>query len=111
MLLLSTPTVLGSGFDEVQSIGLVSAKAFADAYIISSLESPVQDGTHYSSIDVQDQLSAIENNLINDIIRQARAMGGNAIVAMKLQYESIVLQDSVKLLIAVDGTAVQIRSR
>jgi hypothetical protein len=31
MLLLSTPTVLGSGFDEVQSIGLVSAKAFADA--------------------------------------------------------------------------------
>lgn len=111
MLIVSAPMLSGPGFDNVQLLGVVGSQAFASPDILGSLGSPLQGGTCYSSLDGTDPLAQIRNNLINDIIRQTRVLGGNAIVAFRLNHECASFGDHAKILVSVDGTAALMTSR
>lgn len=106
MLILTTPNVEGKKI--VKYIGLVSGEAILGANIFKDIFAGIRDIVGGRSAAYEKELRNAKEIALQEMEQQARALGGNAIVAVDLDYETIGGGGGNMLMVSASGTAVVI---
>ena len=105
MLILTTPSIEGKKI--VRYLGLVSGEAILGANIFKDFFASIRDIVGGRSAAYEKELRKAKEIAINEMKEQAKALGGNAILAVDLDYETIGIgQGGNMLMVSASGTAV-----
>jgi uncharacterized protein YbjQ (UPF0145 family) len=104
MLVTTTPTVEGKTIK--QYFGLVSGEAIMGANIFRDIFASIRDIVGGRSEAYEQELRKAKQVAVEEMCRDAQAMGANAVVAVDLDYETISMGSSNMLMVAASGTAV-----
>ncbi len=104
MLVTTTPTVEGKTIK--QYFGLVSGEAILGANIFKDIFASIRDIVGGRSEAYEQELRKAKQVAVEEMCREAQAMGANAVVAVDLDYETISMGSSNMLMVAASGTAV-----
>jgi uncharacterized protein YbjQ (UPF0145 family) len=105
MLITTTNTVEGRPVREY--LGLVSGEAILGANIFRDLFASIRDIVGGRSAAYEEELRKAKQIAINEMIQQCTARGGNAIVGVDLDYETIAMgRGGGMLMVSASGTAV-----
>ena len=105
MLVLSTPSMEGKRI--VKYLGLVSGEAILGANIFKDIFASIRDIVGGRSAAYEKELRQAKEIAIQEMKEQASALGGNAILSVDLDYETIqVGQGGGMLMVSASGTAV-----
>lgn len=106
MLVLTTPNIEGKTI--VKYLGLVSGEAILGANIFKDFFASIRDIVGGRSAAYEKELRKAKEIAINEMIEQAKALGGNAVLAVDLDYETIGIgQSGNMLMVSASGTAVK----
>ncbi|MFA7290169.1 MAG: heavy metal-binding domain-containing protein [Melioribacteraceae bacterium] len=103
MLVTTTNTVEGAKITKY--LGLVSGEAILGANIFKDIFASVRDIVGGRSAAYEKELRQAKDIAISEMLEQARSMGGNAVIAVDLDYETIG-QGGSMLMVSACGTAV-----
>ena len=103
MLITTTPTVEGKKI--VKYLGLVTGEAILGANIFKDLFAGIRDIVGGRSAAYERELKKAKDIAVQEMMEQCRALGGNAVIAVDLDYETI-RQTSSMLMVSASGTAV-----
>ncbi len=103
MLITTTPTVEGKKI--VKYLGLVTGEAILGANIFKDLFAGIRDIVGGRSAAYERELKKAKDIAVQEMMEQCRALGGNAVIAVDLDYETIG-QTSSMLMVSASGTAV-----
>ncbi len=104
MNISTTPSLEGKPV--VQYFGLVSGEAILGANLFKDLFANIRDIVGGRSAAYDKELRKAKEIAIEEMVREARALGTNAIVAVDLDYESISGNSGNLLMVSASGTAV-----
>ncbi len=105
MLIVTTPTIEGKKI--VKYLGLVSGEAILGANIFKDFFAGIRDVVGGRSAAYEKELRRAKEISIEEMKEQAKAMGGNAVVGVDLDYETISIgQAGGMLMVSANGTAV-----
>lgn len=104
MIVLTTPTIEGKKI--VKYIGLVSGEAIMGANIFKDLFASIRDIVGGRSAAYEGELRRAKEIAISEMKRQAKDLGGNAVIAVDLDYEVIGSGGTNMLMVCVSGTAI-----
>jgi len=105
MLVLTTPTIEGKKI--VKYLGLVSGEAILGANIFKDFFAGIRDIVGGRSAAYERELRKAKEIAIEEMKEDARALGGNAVVGVDLDYETISLgRSGGMLMVSASGTAV-----
>lgn len=105
MLVSTTPTIEGKKI--VRYLGLVSGQAILGANIFKDFFASIRDIVGGRSAAYEKELRKAQEIAVEEMKEQARALGGNAVVGVDLDYESIGVGSSGNMLmVSASGTAV-----
>lgn len=108
MLVVTTPTVPGREIVEVY--GMVSGEAILGANIFKDLFASVRDIVGGRSAAYEKELRRAKEIAIQEMENECAALGGNAVIGMDLDYESLQIgAGGNMLMVSANGTAVRIR--
>ena len=106
MLVLTTPNIEGKKI--VRYLGLVSGEAILGANIFKDFFASIRDIVGGRSAAYEKELRKAKEIAINEMIEEAKALGGNAVLAVDLDYETIGIgQGGNMLMVSASGTAVK----
>lgn len=105
MLVTTTNTVEGKKI--VKYLGLVSGEAILGANIFKDIFASIRDIVGGRSAAYERELRQAKDIAISEMLDQAKALGGNAVIAVDLDYETIG-QGGSMLMVSACGTAVLI---
>jgi uncharacterized protein YbjQ (UPF0145 family) len=104
MLVVTTSTVEGKN---IQYLGLVSGEAILGANIFKDFFAGIRDVVGGRSGAYEKELRKAKNIAIEEMQDEAKKMGGNAVIAVDLDYETISISGGGDMLmVAATGTAV-----
>ena len=103
MLVTTTNTLEGKKI--VNYLGLVSGEAILGANIFKDFFAGIRDIVGGRSAAYEGELKQAKDIAIREMVEQTRALGGNAVIAVDLDYETIG-QTSSMLMVSANGTAV-----
>lgn len=103
MLVLTTPTIEGKRI--TRYIGLVSGEAILGANIFKDFFAGIRDIVGGRSAAYEEELRKGKDIAIQEMTQQAQSMGGNAVIGVDLDYETIGTNGSM-LMVSASGTAV-----
>ncbi|HET6273055.1 MAG: hypothetical protein HW407_480 [Bacteroidetes bacterium] len=103
MLVLTTPTIEGKRI--TRYIGLVSGEAILGANIFKDFFAGIRDIVGGRSAAYEEELRKAKDIAIQEMTQQAQSMGGNAVIGVDLDYETIGTNGSM-LMVSASGTAV-----
>ena len=107
MLVVTTPSLEGKRITEY--LGLVSGEAILGANIFRDFFAGIRDIVGGRSAAYEEELRKAKQIAISEMIEDARARGGNAVVGVDLDYETIsVGQGGGMLMVSASGTAVRV---
>ncbi|NIM89875.1 MAG: heavy metal-binding domain-containing protein [Candidatus Aminicenantes bacterium] len=105
MLILTTPTIEGKKI--VKYLGLVSGEAILGANIFKDLFAGIRDIVGGRSAAYEKELRSAKQIAIEEMVEETKALGGNAVVGVDLDYETIGIgQTGNMLMVSASGTAV-----
>lgn len=105
-MLISTTSHL-EGKHVKQYLGLVSGDAILGANVFRDFFAGIRDILGGRSGSYEKVLRKAKQEAIEDMLDQARGLGGNAVIGVDLDYETIQVQDGGSMLmVSVSGTAV-----
>lgn len=105
MLVLTTPNIEGKKI--VKHLGLVSGEAILGANIFKDLFAGIRDIVGGRSAAYENELRKAKEIALEEMKEQARRLGGNAVVAVDLDYETIGTgKGGNMLMVSASGTAV-----
>ena len=104
MLVVTTPSIEGKRI--VRYIGLVTGEAILGANIFKDMFASIRDIVGGRSASYEEELGRARHIALQEMMEQARALGGNAIVAVDLDYETISPGSGNMLMVSASGTAV-----
>jgi uncharacterized protein YbjQ (UPF0145 family) len=105
--MLITTTTMVEGRPVREYLGLVSGEAILGANIFRDFFAGIRDVIGGRSAAYEEELRKAKQIAINEMIHEATARGGNAIIGVDLDYESIsVGQGGGMLMVSASGTAV-----
>ncbi len=105
MLILTTPSIEGRKI--VKYLGLVSGEAILGANIFKDLFAGIRDIVGGRSAAYEKELRSAKQIAIEEMIEETKALGGNAVVGVDLDYETIGIgQRGNMLMVSASGTAV-----
>jgi uncharacterized protein YbjQ (UPF0145 family) len=105
MLILTTHCVEGKKIKKY--LGLVSGEAILGANIFKDFFAGIRDIVGGRSAAYEKELRQAKEIAIEEMQEQARGLGGNAVVGVDLDYETIsVGQTGGMLMVSANGTAV-----
>lgn len=104
MIITTTPAVEGRKI--VQYLGLVSGEAILGANIFKDMFAGIRNIVGGRSAAYEAELRNAKSIALGEMEEQGRAMGGNAVVGVDLDYESINVGGSNMLMVSASGTAV-----
>lgn len=109
MLVVTTPSVAGREIEEV--LGMVSGEAILGANIFKDLFASVRDIVGGRSGAYEKELRRAKEIAIQEMEDECVALGGNAVVGVDLDYESLQIgQGGNMLMVSASGTAVRLKS-
>jgi len=103
MLVTTTNNVEGKKI--VKYLGLVSGEAILGANIFKDIFASIRDIVGGRSSAYEQELRQAKDIAISEMLDQAKIMGGNAVIAVDLDYETIG-QGGSMLMVSACGTAV-----
>lgn len=103
MLVTTTNTLEGKKI--VKYLGLVSGEAILGANIFKDFFAGIRDIVGGRSAAYEGELRQAKDIAIQEMVEQTRTLGGNAVIAVDLDYETIG-QTSSMLMVSANGTAV-----
>lgn len=107
MLVLTTNTIDGKRINRY--LGLVTGEAILGANIFRDFFAGIRDIVGGRSAAYEEELRKAKQIAISEMIEEARARGGNAVIGVDLDYESIsVGQGGGMLMVSASGTAVDV---
>lgn len=104
MLVITTPNVEGKRITKY--IGLVSGEAIMGANIFKDFFAGIRDIVGGRSAAYEKELRTAKEIAIQEMVQQAQSMGGNAVVGVDLDYETIGGGGGNMLMVSASGTAV-----
>ena len=105
MLILTTPNIEGKRI--VKYLGLVSGEAILGANIFKDFFAGIRDVVGGRSAAYENELRQAKNIAIQEMIEEAENLGGNAVIGVDLDYETIqVGQAGGMLMVSANGTAI-----
>ena len=105
MLILITPNIEGKKI--IKYLGLVSGEAILGANIFKDIFASIRDIVGGRSAAYEKELKRAKDIAMQEMEQQAEALGGNAILAVDLDYETIGMgQGGNMLMVSANGTAV-----
>ena len=104
MLVLTTPNIEGKRITEY--LGLVTGEAILGANIFKDFFAGIRDVVGGRSAAYEEELRKAKQIAIREMVEEASARGGNAILAVDLDYETISLGGGGMLMVSASGTAV-----
>jgi uncharacterized protein YbjQ (UPF0145 family) len=107
VLVVTTNSVEGKRVSQYH--GLVSGEAILGANIFKDLFANIRDIVGGRSAAYEKELRRAKDIAIEEMCEQARALGGNAVLAVDLDYETVG-QTGGMLLVSASGTAVTLES-
>ncbi len=103
MLVTTTNNVEGKKI--VKYLGLVSGEAILGANIFKDIFASIRDIVGGRSSAYESELRQAKEIAVREMIDQAKTLGGNAVIAVDLDYETIG-QGGSMLMVSASGTAV-----
>jgi uncharacterized protein YbjQ (UPF0145 family) len=107
MLVVTTNAIEGKKV--VRYIGLVSGEAILGANIFQDFFAGIRDIIGGRSAAYEQELRKAKDIAVAEMTQQAQAMGGNAVIGVDLDYETIGGNGSM-LMVSASGTAVVLES-
>jgi uncharacterized protein YbjQ (UPF0145 family) len=104
MLVTTTHTL--EGLKIKKHIGLVSGEAILGANIFKDLFAGIRDIVGGRSAAYEKELKNAKNIALQEMVEEARRLGGNAVIGVDLDYETISPGGGSMLMVAASGTAV-----
>jgi uncharacterized protein YbjQ (UPF0145 family) len=105
MIIVTTPQIEGKKI--VKYLGLVSGEAILGANIFKDFFAGIRDIIGGRSAAYEAELRQAKDIAIQEMTDQAKELGGNAVVGVDLDYETIqVGQSGGMLMVSANGTAV-----
>ncbi len=105
MLVVTTPVV--SERKTVRTLGLVSGEAILGANIFKDFFAGIRDIVGGRSAAYEEELRKAKEIALQEMENEAEALGGNAVVGVDLDYETIGSgQGGNMLMVSASGTAV-----
>lgn len=105
MLILTTPQIEGKKITKY--LGLVTGEAILGANIFKDIFASIRDIVGGRSAAYEAELRQAKEIAVGEMAEQARALGGNAVLSVDLDYETIqVGQSGGMLMVSASGTAV-----
>ena len=101
-MLYATTSIL-EGYEIQQYLGIVAGEAIMGADVFKDISASITDFFGGRSTSYEEQLREAKEIALEEVTRQTEKLGGNAIVGMDLDYET--LRGSM-LMVSVSGTAV-----
>lgn len=106
MLVVTTPSLEGKRI--VKYLGLVSGEAILGANIFKDFFAGIRDIVGGRSAAYERELRRAKEIALEEMKEQASSLGGNAVVGVDLDYETIqVGQAGGMLMVSASGTAVR----
>jgi uncharacterized protein YbjQ (UPF0145 family) len=112
MLVLTTPNIEGK--EIVDYLGLVTGEAILGANIFRDLFAGIRDIVGGRSAAYEEELRKAKEIAIREMVAEATALGGNAVIAVDLDYETITMSGGSgggMLMVSASGTAIRFRER
>ena len=107
MLVVTTPDL--QGFTIRRYIGVVTGEAILGANIFRDFFAGIRDIVGGRSAAYEQELRKARDIAIAEMSAQAEQLGGNAVIGVDLDYESIQMgQGGGMLMVSASGTAVEI---
>jgi uncharacterized protein YbjQ (UPF0145 family) len=103
MLVVTTNTIEGKRI--VKYLGIVSGEAILGANIFKDFFAGIRDIVGGRSAAYEEELRKAKDIAIQEMQMQATSLGGNAVIAVDLDYETIGTNGSM-LMVSASGTAV-----
>jgi uncharacterized protein YbjQ (UPF0145 family) len=108
MLILTTPNIEGKKI--VKYLGLVSGEAILGANIFKDFFAGIRDVVGGRSAAYENELRQAKNIALQEMVEEAENLGGNAVISVDLDYETIqVGQAGGMLMVSANGTAIVYR--
>lgn len=105
MIVLTTPTIEGKKITKY--LGLVSGEAILGANIFKDFFAGIRDIVGGRSAAYEKELKKAKEIAIQEMIEEAQNLGGNAVLAVDLDYETIGGgRGGNMLMVSASGTAV-----
>ncbi|NIN67259.1 MAG: heavy metal-binding domain-containing protein [Anaerolineae bacterium] len=105
MIVSTTPNIEGKKITKY--LGLVSGEAILGANIFKDLFAGIRDIVGGRSAEYEEELRQAKLIAMREMEEQARALGGNAVVGVDLDYETIGIGSGGNMLmVSASGTAV-----
>ncbi len=104
MLVITTPNIEGKKI--IKYIGLVSGEAIMGANIFKDFFAGIRDIVGGRSAAYEKELRTAKEIAIQEMSQQAQSMGGNAVIGVDLDYETIGGGGGNMLMVSASGTAV-----
>ena len=106
MLVTTTTSLEGRKITEY--LGLVSGEAILGANIFKDFFAGIRDIVGGRSAAYEQELRKAKQIALDEMVAEAEALGGNAVVAVDLDYETIGIgQTGNMLMVSACGTAVR----
>ncbi len=103
MLVLTTNTIEGKRITKY--LGIVSGEAILGVNIFKDFFAGIRDIVGGRSAAYERELRQAKDIALAEMSEQARGLGGNAVIAVDLDYETIGAKGSM-LMVSANGTAV-----
>ncbi len=103
MLVVTTPNVEGKKV--VKYLGIVTGEAILGANIFKDFFAGIRDIVGGRSAAYEEELKKAKDIALQEMTDQARYLGGNAILSVDLDYETVG-QGGSMLMVSSSGTAV-----
>ena len=108
MLVVTTPSLEGRVIS--QYLGLVSGEAILGANIFRDIFAGIRDIVGGRSAAYEEELRKAKNIALGEMQEEAARLGGNAVVGVDLDYETITMgSGGGMLMVSASGTAVVIK--
>ncbi|HSR19250.1 MAG TPA: heavy metal-binding domain-containing protein [Ignavibacteriaceae bacterium] len=104
MLVITTPNIEGKKI--IKYIGLVSGEAIMGANIFKDFFAGIRDIVGGRSAAYEKELRTAKEIAVQEMVQQAQSMGGNAVIGVDLDYETIGGGGGNMLMVSASGTAV-----
>ncbi|MBO6507082.1 MAG: heavy metal-binding domain-containing protein [Roseibium sp.] len=105
MLITTTNTVQGKDIDYK---GLVTGEAILGANLFKDIFAGIRDIVGGRSEAYEQELAKARQIALDEMSSRAKALGGNAVIGVDLDYETVG-QNGSMLMVSATGTAVYIR--
>ncbi|MCX2724737.1 heavy metal-binding domain-containing protein [Roseibium salinum] len=105
MLITTTNTIQGKDLDYK---GLVTGEAILGANLFKDIFAGIRDIVGGRSAAYEEELARARQIALDEMCARAEALGGNAVIGVDLDYETVG-QNGSMLMVSATGTAVKIR--